>query len=1046
MDHHPSSVTEPIDITDDERREELKHLIQHAAHLLPAQGPINVFVHHNTLHAFENLQFDDAVQTGGRVFGCQPYLSEERYRAELAKGRILPADLQQVLREELGERGEEKILSFVTRYQLRLAMLQHSMLLVPDAELRWFVAVTDALTRIRHEASGVSELFIAKTRRWVMRDVHVGSDGSRDDTQDRHLYLMLKELFRHFGESSIESWNQETWEAFSLHALWRICRNGVHSVRRAPRQLSGSVRHRDLVLEATGEDSDPLVHEVLVRFCATFLDQGFGHWHLPDRDRGFYRSFCELYKQPFGPPAAWMRGLPAELKRLENVAPLDSILESLKILGVHHGETEHFIAETFLALRGWAGMIQQIESRGDRVVHPIPQGSLIEFLAIRLILERLALKQVAAQVLGYHGELSELRHAARQGLARHPGSTVDHRAFLMFQLAQIFGWSPDEMYKLNSDQWGVLVHEAESFTPMERRRLFHHAYERSFRNQTLDALAIHVPVPARRDPPPRFQLCCCIDDREESFRRHLEELAPDAETFGAAGFYCVAMYYRGSEDAHFVPLCPIVIRPQHWVTEAVVDSEAETHRHRAMARRAFGTASHQVHVGSRSFTGGALLAAGFGVLASIPLVGRIMFPRLAARVRHRVTSLMQSPTTTELNLERREDLPGPNPGEVGFSIEEMANIVERLLRDMGLTSCFSRIVIMLGHGSTSLNNPHNSAYDCGACGGGAGGPNARALAQMANEPRVRQILATRGLPIPDDTVFIGGMHNTCNDSVTLFDADQIPASHHDEFAAVRRTIDETCARNAHERCRRFQSAPLTMSFEDARMHVEDRAEDLAQTRPECGHASNAISFVGRRSRTRGLFLDRRAFLTSYDPTQDDDDSTILARILGAVFPVCAGINLEYYFSYVDNTGYGCGVKLPHNVTGLVGVMDGAASDLRPGLPWQMVEIHEPVRLTFVIETTPARMLSIMERNPGIDRLCRNDWVQLAVLDPDSAEIHVFRHGSFQHYHPHAEQLPRVQSSVDWYRGWRDHLEFAEIEASNLPVPEDQRLLERIPLN
>eukprot|EP00456_Euglypha_rotunda_P037894 TRINITY_DN290_c0_g2_i3.p1 TRINITY_DN290_c0_g2~~TRINITY_DN290_c0_g2_i3.p1 ORF type:complete len:460 (-),score=118.18 TRINITY_DN290_c0_g2_i3:24-1403(-) len=439
-------------------------------------------------------------------------------------------------------------------------MLQHSMLLVPDAELRWFVAVTDALTRIRHEASGVSELFIAKTRRWVMRDVHGGSDGSRDDAQDRHLYLMLKELFRHFGESSIESWSRETWEAFSLHALWRICRNGVHSVRRAPRQLSGSVRHRDLVLEATGEDSDPLVHDVLVRFCATFLDQGFGHWHLPDRDRGFYRSFCELYKQPFGPPAAWMRGLPAELKRLENVAPLDSILESLKILGVHHGEIEHFIAETLLALRGWAGMIQQIESRGDRVVHPIPQGSLIEFLAIRLILERLALKHVAAQVLSYQGDLSELRHAARLGLARHPGSTVDHRAFLMFQLAQIFGWSPDEMYKLTSVQWGVLVHEAESFTPMERRRLFHHAYERSFRNQTLDALAIHAPVPARREPAPRFQLCCCIDDREESFRRHLEELAPDAETFGAAGFYCVAMYYRGSEDAHFVPLCPIVIR------------------------------------------------------------------------------------------------------------------------------------------------------------------------------------------------------------------------------------------------------------------------------------------------------------------------------------------------------------------------------------------------------------------------------------------------------------------------------------------------------
>src|SRR5205823_12201589 len=157
-------------------------------------------------------------------------------------------------------------------------------------------------------------------------------------------------------------------------------------------------------------------------------------------------------------------------------------------------------------------------------------------------------------------------------------------------------------------------------------------------------------------------------------------------------------------------------------------------------------------------------------------------------------------------------------------------------------------------------------------------------------------------------------------------------------------------RNAHERCRRFQSAPLTISFEEARKHVEERAEDLAQVRPEWGHATNALCVVGRRSRTRGLFLDRRAFLTSYDPTQDDEDCTVLTRLLQAAVPVCAGISLEYYFSYTDNPGYGSGSKLPHNITALLGVMDGAASDLRTGLPWQMVEIHEPVRLLFVVET------------------------------------------------------------------------------------------------
>jgi hypothetical protein len=392
---------------------------------------------------------------------------------------------------------------------------------------------------------------------------------------------------------------------------------------------------------------------------------------------------------------------------------------------------------------------------------------------------------------------------------------------------------------------------------------------------------------------------------------------------------------------------------------------------------------------------------------------------------------VRTPSITKLQLEREHESPGSTNGHVGYSVDEMGTIVERLLRDLGMTGTFSRIVVICGHGSSSLNNPHEAAHDCGACGGGRGGPNARAFAQMANDARVRAILVGHGLGIPRDTVFVGVYHNTCDDSMTYYDLDRLPSSHKEDFELASDALDEARERSAHERCRRFETAELRLSTEAALRHVEGRAEDLSQVRPEYGHATNALCFVGRRDWSRGLFLDRRAFLQSYDPAQDDQDSAILTRILQAVIPVCAGINLEYFFSYVDPTGYGCGTKLPHNITSLLGVMNGAASDLRPGLPWQMVEIHEPVRLLFVIETTPGAMIKIMQCNEGIAKLVYGRWVQLALLGPATSEIQFFRDGKFTAYKQETDHLPEVVSSIDWYRGWRDHLEFASVISGNV---------------
>jgi uncharacterized protein YbcC (UPF0753/DUF2309 family) len=1010
----------------------LAHEIRHAAHLLPAQGPINVFIHHNTLHAFEDLPFPQAVLAGAEIFGCEPFLPESRFRDELEKGRIRFEDLRDVLHEDLGPAAQDEVAGLTRRADLRLAMLRFPLLEGSPSEVEWFLEESDALRMMRPGVPPeVRGRLIAQTRHWVLRDLRGGHEAGGHGKARWRGPAWLPGLLARFGERSIEDWPPSTWEAFTLRALWNVCREKAAMLPPPPPRPE-PVRHRDWLLRAAQIDTDEWAHEPLVRLCAAFVDQGVADWPLPGRDLGLFRCFLSLFRQPGHLPRRWLIGLSSEIERLQRdgVSPLQSVLESLNDLGVEPEEWGKYLSATLLALRGWGGIIRQIEERGERVPLPAPRGTLVELLAVRLILERSALR-AAARDAGLDVPLSKLRDAVRQRAPSLPALTPEQRAFQAFQMAQALGWPANALEKLSPPAWAELAGEIESFTGPQRRRIFHLAYERRFEQMALDAIGLHAASPAPTPEGPKFQAVLCIDEREESFRRHLEEVEPGCETFGAAGFFGVAMYYRGAEDAHYIPKCPILLTPGHWVEEepAGLKDEAEALRAR---RQALGHATLGLERGSRTFALGAVLSAVFGALASIPLVARVLFPRFSARFSRLFEGLVKAPARTRLTLERTEERPGPEDRARGYSPQEMAGIAERQLRDFGMTRRFARLALILGHGSRSLNNPHKSAYDCGACGGSPGGANGRALAAILNDPRIREALATRGLRIPEDTWFLGGLHNTCDDSVELLDTDLVPETHRDDLAAVRRTLDEACRRNAHERARRFWSAPLDLSYEEAKQHVEGRSEDMAQTRPELGHATNALCLIARRSRTRGLFLDRRAFLVSYDPEGDDANASILTRLLMAAVPVCGGINLEYYFSHIDSRGWGCGTKLPHNVASMLGVMEGTGGDLRTGLPWQMVEIHEPVRLLFVVETTPEVILGVMERNEVIGKAIRNGWVRLALLDPRSPALLLYEGGELRPYTPRASSLPEVPTSVDWYRGWRDHLEPARIGGGAMP--------------
>jgi uncharacterized protein len=180
--------------------------------------------------------------------------------------------------------------------------------------------------------------------------------------------------------------------------------------------------------------------------------------------------------------------------------------------------------------------------------------------------------------------------------------------------------------------------------------------------------------------------------------------------------------------------------------------------------------------------------------------------------------------------------------------------------------------------------------------------------------------------------------------------------------------------------------------------VQIRAFSLFEPRPELDHATNALCIVGKRYLTKKLFLDRRSFMNSYNYALDLDGK-YLFNILKAATPVCGDINLAFLFSRVDNQKLGAGTKLPHNVMGLFGVANGIEGDLRPGLPAQMIESHDPIRLMMIVEHYPEVVLKTIQTTQAMYEYYLNEWMHLAVIHPETRMIHYFKDGTFTIYEP-----------------------------------------------
>jgi uncharacterized protein YbcC (UPF0753/DUF2309 family) len=359
-----------------------------------------------------------------------------------------------------------------------------------------------------------------------------------------------------------------------------------------------------------------------------------------------------------------------------------------------------------------------------------------------------------------------------------------------------------------------------------------------------------------------------------------------------------------------------------------------------------------------------------------------------------------NPSFAHLQLERL--------GRIGFTLDEQAHFVSQALHSIGLTKGFSRFILLVGHGSASENNPYESALDCGACGGNHGLVSARVLAQMANKAEVRRRLHNQGIDIADDAWFVPALHNTTTDELKVLDLDLMPPSHLVYLDRLRNGLIAASRLCAQERLPSLQTQAGTLDPAAAYRGAQRNAMDWSQVRPEWGLSRNLFFIIGRRELTQQFALDGRAFLHSYD-YRLDPKQRLLENILTGPLVVGQWINMEHYFSAVDNERFGSSSKVYHNVAGRFGVMTGNLSDLRTGLPSQTVlkqdlPYHEPLRLITLIEAPFEHAQRAVDGVVTVKRLVLNGWIRLMIIDPETAGVSVYEDGQW-HKQQHPSTVP-----------------------------------------
>ncbi|MDD1367886.1 Na-translocating system protein MpsB, partial [Bacillus sp. MHSD17] len=631
-----------------------------------------------------------------------------------------------------------------------------------------------------------------------------------------------------------------------------------------------------------------------------------------------------------------------------------ALTRGLSELGISESNKQAYLEGHLLALPGWAGMILWRSRQSTQ-----EQELVIEYLAVRISME-LAIVKPYLPIKNQRAE---------------------KKVVIVPLIASWIHWgniSTLEWSQMSAAEQSELLAFAYRFDENIRRKLWLEAWEQTHAEQLKEKI---VSKQRATNVKKRVlaQLAFCIDVRSEPFRRHLEKSGP-FETFGIAGFFGlpIATSELGSNNSH--PSLPVILKPKHQIKELADENEYKSYQQR---KKIDSSVSYTFKTMKQNVLTSMLLPEVSGPLLGLQMVTRSFVPRrVGSFLRNLRKTMLQKPDTT-FSLNHVHDTKCEIP--IGFTKEEKVNYVRQALKMVGLTEKFAPLVVMCGHSSQSTNNPYAAALECGACGGAAGGFNAKVFATLCNLPEVREALSAEGINIPEDTIFAAAEHKTTVDELEWIYVPELSESAQEAFDNIESVMPNVSQHANRERLTQLPNFKTKIKNPITEAHRF--AEDWSEIRPEWGLARNASFIIGQRELTQDCDLEGRAFLHNYDWKQDESGD-ILVSIIAGPGTVAQWINLQYYASTVAPHYYGSGNKTTQTVTAGLGVMQGNASDLLPGLPWQSVmqsdseAYHSPLRLLIVIQAPIEYIERLLNKHFTFREKVQNGWVRLASVDPE----------------------------------------------------------------